>query len=342
MSDQTNEVNYQALGELILSQVNKHAQEQSQAAVADKNMKPEEVQFVVEVCQAIPLFADACMTQYSTNAIMASKNWLWRASEGGQRDDLINGIMPINHWTAAFSEAAKELHTSGCPYEWWRDPSRHSVDLENCKMELVDIMHFLISATIVHYAEFDLPSSMADERISIDNLLSAVERSSVLIAQTRVRVERTNKFHEGMNFHKNPDTSLSIAVKTLILALLRQDVIASWESLWGCARVLEAYTNTGVQDELITLYHAKAALNQFRTEQGQASGSYKRIWSDGREDNAHIQDLLRGCIANGKYPTKAELLEWLAVNYAHQLRLMEQANQEQDTPAEQPTEQGDA
>ena len=45
-------------------------------------------------------------------------------------------------------------------------------------------------------------------------------------------------------------------------------------------------------EELYRLYIGKNTLNFFRQDHGYADGTYRKIWSDGREDNDHLADII--------------------------------------------------
>jgi hypothetical protein len=45
-------------------------------------------------------------------------------------------------------------------------------------------------------------------------------------------------------------------------------------------------------DHLHDWYMGKNTLNNFRQANGYATGAYRKHWSDGREDNEHLVELL--------------------------------------------------
>lgn len=134
-------------------------------------------------------------------------------------------------------------------YKWWK---KQELNLEQMKMELVDIWHFGLSD---------------------------------LFREGRGAVEIAYQLEPHFQY---PHSS---HLKALDLAeLLAYETLAA--KRFALVRFLQLMHATGMSfDELYQTYVAKNVLNVFRQEHGYKAGTYVKIW-DGREDNEHLTELL--------------------------------------------------
>ena len=152
---------------------------------------------------------------------------------------------------AIWIECAELLEHTG--WKWW---SGGEPDLDQVRLELVDIWHFGLSELI--------RSGVSSED------LAHVEHSMVRAAGAK------------------PDTPLEdfrLSVERLAAqALHRQAFVV--ETFFEALEFLPM-----TLDELFRLYVAKNVLNQFRHDHGYARGKYRKTWA-GKEDNEHLAELL--------------------------------------------------
>lgn len=136
---------------------------------------------------------------------------------------------------------------------------KNCIDIDNAKIEIVDIWHFVLSI-------------MKEEGIDIDNLLC--DRFSALTRTGAVSLPAESK--EVIKYCKN---------------ITR--VAANDKSAMEIAdAVLMAAGKIGMSFEEITkLYMGKAVLNIFRQRNGYNNGSYVKIWN-GSEDNEVMMDIV--------------------------------------------------
>ena len=133
--------------------------------------------------------------------------------------------------------------------KWWK---KQTPDLNQVKLELVDIWHFGLSELI--------RSNRLDDQVGF--ALSEVDAAA----------------------EPDPD-ALRLAIEALAESSLRT---RSFEM----APFIEAMSALSLSvTELFKLYVGKNVLNQFRQNNGYKDGSYRKIWQ-GREDNEHLVDLL--------------------------------------------------
>ncbi len=184
----------------------------------------------------------------------------------GWRDGVTKQGKVIN-WKRCIVMETAELIDS---FSWkhWKN-IEGGIDLENVRIEMVDIWHFVMS----HVLRFKTAEEAAD-------LALATWRES------SVRVP--SEWSEADN--GRIDELLAPFEDLMALALVRSEGPVDLEELlerfWVC---LDA---TGMDfDRLYRLYIGKNALNQFRQGHGYKEGHYKKLWN-GREDNAVLQEIL--------------------------------------------------
>ena len=158
---------------------------------------------------------------------------------------------------AAFVESAEALEHHG--WKWWK---KQTIDLPQVQMELIDILHFYLSHTLV---STDGAAPEATRRL-MDDLAS-------------------------------PDT-IELDGKNYRLADL--DIPGLLELIGGlavCGRAsYKTLAHTMARCELtwqdtFTQYVSKNVLNLFRQENGYKTGTYVKIWQ-GEEDNVVLARLM--------------------------------------------------
>ena len=175
-------------------------------------------------------------------------------------------------WLIAVNDEIAELMNS-LPWKWWKHNSQ--VDIENIKLELVDIFHFLLSYYI----------TVSKETTVSDKLVNSVWYH--LLNDTRLDEE---------------DLQDRKVIRSLFLNLMQlifyPVVFSSAEMKWlSTDRVIEQFVqivNCFMSwEELIKLYIGKNALNQIRRDFGYKDGNYQKVWN-GREDNEVMMKILNG------------------------------------------------
>ena len=150
-------------------------------------------------------------------------------------------------YRAMWVECAEMLDHFG--WKWWK---QQSPDLDQVKLELVDIWHFALSELM---RDGDIPPDVAEQ-------LAAVAADGPTDPETfRLAIEALAA--ECLNTR-----SFDTRGFTAAMAALPMDYA-----------------------ELYALYIGKNMLNRFRQNNGYKSGEYKKLWQ-GREDNEHLIELL--------------------------------------------------
>lgn len=159
---------------------------------------------------------------------------------------------------AAVIEGAEAIEHHG--WKWWK---AQSCDIEQLRMELVDIWHFALSAEMVHNGG-DLDKT-----------------ADVMFADFKDCT--TSVDFDGGVYDINEIETLRRLELLIGLASARRFSIALFESiLLDCGMTW---------DDLYRQYVGKNVLNFFRQDNGYKAGTYLKIW-DGREDNEHLVEIL--------------------------------------------------
>ena len=194
----------------------------------------------------------------------------------------------VVNWRRCIVMETAELIDS-FPWKHWKSVDG-GIDLENIKIETVDIWHFVMS----YILRFHTPEEAA-------KLAIGAMRDAKLRLPERWSAQENGKL----------DDYLAPFEDLMALALIKDDSeayrVALLEKFW------EVLDTVGMDvDELYRLYIGKNALNQFRQRHGYKEGSYTKIWN-GSEDNVVMQTILRENPDIGY----DELLEALESEYAH-------------------------
>jgi dimeric dUTPase (all-alpha-NTP-PPase superfamily) len=151
------------------------------------------------------------------------------------------------YYRAIWVECAEMLDHFG--WKWWK---KQTADMDQVKLELVDIWHFGLS-----------------EIIRADAL---TERLGIRLSEVEVTL--------------SPDADeFRSAIEDLAESSLRTKSFALEPFIAAMCALPMTYT------DLYGMYIGKNVLNQFRQNNGYQSGEYRKLWA-GREDNEHLVELL--------------------------------------------------
>ena len=173
---------------------------------------------------------------------------------------------------AAMVESVEAIDHHG--WKWWKAQEK---DLPQLQMELVDIWHFALSASIIDYKG--------------DIEATATALASQLAENTpHVQFDGQSYSPAGLSLLDNLELMTGLcAAKRFSVPLFMQIVTQS--------------EMTG--EELYRQYVGKNVLNFFRQDNGYKAGTYVKTW-DGREDNAHLVEVLDSLDMNA--PNYADLV----------------------------------
>ncbi len=173
-------------------------------------------------------------------------------------------------YRAIWVEAAELLDHYG--WKWWK---AQAPDLEQIRLELVDIWHFGLSAELVRCGG-DLEAA-----------------ADAMLARMTGGAERADDFRTG--------------VERLALHALHHHAL----DVPAFLALLEA-AGAGF-DDLYRIYVGKNVLNRFRQDHGYKEGTYVKTWQ-GREDNEHLAELAASIDEEGE-AFETALYQALAARY---------------------------
>ena len=150
-------------------------------------------------------------------------------------------------YRAMWVECAEMLDHFG--WKWWK---QQTPDIDQVKLELVDIWHFALSE-LMRKGAIDPAVAEQLATVSVDKATDA--------------------------------ESFRLAIETLAAACLSTRSIDLSAFCAAMAALPMDYA------ELYALYIGKNMLNRFRQNNGYKSGEYRKLWQ-GREDNEHLIELL--------------------------------------------------
>ena len=138
-------------------------------------------------------------------------------------------------------------------WKWWKSQDH---DIEQIRLELIDIWHFGLSAELIRHG---------------GNVESAATAMLKELEEYQDKPEAITDFKSGVDslaMHALKDQILFVPVFLMLLS----DVDTSF-------------------DDLHRIYVGKNVLNRFRQDHGYKDGSYRKQW-DGREDNEHLSEIV--------------------------------------------------
>jgi|TARA_Y100001933_G_scaffold243440_1_gene272107 hypothetical protein len=175
------------------------------------------------------------------------------------------------YYRAVWVECAELLDHFG--WKWWK---RQHPDLDQVRLEVVDIWHFGLS---------DLMRAGALDEAVADRLMAVTDQPA----------------GDGERFREAVE---NLAGQTLSDRLFAMEPFVA---------VLDALPLP--LTELFRLYVGKNVLNHFRQDHGYKAGTYRKTWQ-GREDNEHLVELLAGLDGVPADAVPERLYQALADRYA--------------------------
>ncbi len=154
-----------------------------------------------------------------------------------------------NEWyRAIWLESAELMEHYG--WKWWKAQEH---DLEQIRLELVDIWHFGLSA--------ELLARGGDREQAAQNMLTQLQGSQADETDFRNNVDQLAR-------HALQSRTLDMPAFLTLLGAVDTDF-----------------------DDLYRIYVGKNVLNRFRQDHGYKDGSYIKTW-EGREDNEHLAEVV--------------------------------------------------
>ncbi|BES79915.1 dUTPase [Yersinia phage vB_Yru_GN1] len=206
--------------------------------------KQESLSFFQDKIQGLQLIISSMLkTQHENNVLTKGPEYL---------------LMHLDWTDAIFVESAELIDSTA--YKWWK---KQDLDLENCKTELVDIWHFLMSMFINRMTNNIEHVDSAISRITMGNanLFGAIHQSE----------ETLVKMFDG---HEITGQEIRYHIKKLTKRVLNNE-----EPQVIILAFIDAMTSMHLSlNELYTRYMIKNALNRLRQLNGYTDGTYRKQW----------------------------------------------------------------
>lgn len=180
----------------------------------------------------------------------------------------------FHYLVAASQEIGEFINSFWLP--WW---SKAEQDMVNCKIEIVDALHFLLSQAII---DFD-----GDIELAADSIV--------------------NSLQDALHHYPWMDKG-TLEFARMLQASINADLDEVFSDLFSLS-----YSIDFPLDKLYALYIGKSVLNQFRQDKGYRQGTYKKKWDGVHEDNHFMAEWID---AQEAAPTKEMIRAFLEVEYA--------------------------
>ncbi len=180
------------------------------------------------------------------------------------QDGMNNKVNP--DWVAANNNWHRAIQVEGVEaiehhgWKWWK---KQDCDLAQLRMELVDIWHFMLSASI--QAKF---GNIALAKMEMMAELNLRQKSVQFDSQYYVLTQ--------LSLLDKLDLLVGLAAAKRASLALFESLLHDCDMEWN---------------DLFKQYVGKNVLNVFRQDHGYKAGTYIKVW-DGREDNEHLVEVL--------------------------------------------------
>ena len=158
------------------------------------------------------------------------------------------------------------------PWKWWK---KQEANLDNVKIEVVDIWHFIMSYILLDYKDI----GKAIESDAIQYFIKALNED---FSNVNVNGEYINHYLGETDYYKK----IIFLAERVAEGFLKNNL---FEGIFFFGLLVK---NTISFDELYLLYIGKNILNHIRQEKGYNSGEYKKIFN-GIEDNQYLFQIVK-------------------------------------------------
>ena len=178
-------------------------------------------------------------------------------------------------------------------WKWWKSKQ---IDIQNLKLEAVDLLHFIISDLIQLTLNTD----------NVVDILRNTEKQKCTIRDLQKVVGFIQILSYELDLLKNNIPNDGYA--RIQFELLKRGLIENLKKLLSYILYIAHFNN---KSELFKLYVFKNALNRLRQDYGYKQGSYNKFWDGKHEDNYFMMQLINSI----EDPTVDEAYKLLETKY---------------------------
>jgi dimeric dUTPase (all-alpha-NTP-PPase superfamily) len=202
--------------------------------------------------------------QDSISEMLSMQNALNEATNGTDWRSGVTVLGKAIDWRRCIVMESAELIDS-YPWKHWKSVDAQT-DMDNVRVELVDIWHFLLSLALENF-----------ERPQAAELLSKalMDSGEMEFELTKLTVIDQVRIHETM---------MSIALQRTVVSA--EYLAALAEAFFNSCRIAQLDF-----EQLYQIYMAKNVLNKFRQDHGYKEGTYIKEWN-GQEDNVVMFEII--------------------------------------------------
>lgn len=239
---------------------------------------------------------DLIKSQWDLNLWMNGETWIlgktrlgkpisWNLAMKAELAELAN-CFPWKHWKGTEGSLKNDAVVQAKKYEG-------PIDRDNVNIEIVDILHFLLSSLIYNLYDWQLKKNGTSA--TLKDILAKVKQWDLYPFLNK------EPFTSGQNLFAQDDSMFTESVLEVINDLYD----TSYDYNWEYAEVLRGKLTQQIElfsqlvningafggcnvDETYKLYKFKYILNKFRKENGYLTGAYIKTWSDG--DGVKVED----------------------------------------------------
>jgi len=176
-------------------------------------------------------------------------------------EDWVKGVCSktnrnINWYLAIHMEAAEAIDCF--PWKHWKSVDS-GVDIDNLKIELVDIFHFIISQLITS---------------------TGIETTTAILEQY-IKSNRNVKMFDWENY-------IIFNLEKLSLHAIKENINFILDTFFEIIGCIPGFNI----EELLKIYIGKNVLNEFRQNNGYKEGTYIKLWDGKNEDNVFMLEII--------------------------------------------------
>lgn len=202
-------------------------------------------------------------------------------------------MTPSKYVLQAIVEMVELVTESGVKHKWWKHHENAQVDDWNVKIEVIDMIHFIISAHILTIRK-KLTEENAETCKKVNEQLSTIGKDMFIgidvlkLAGTHINDDMRMISEDGwINYDNAVDVVMNLSLFTQDNNLTYLDVYRL-----SYANLILLAASVGLTSlEISAIYTAKMTLNQIRQSNGYKDGTYVKV-KDGLEDNQRLKVLV--------------------------------------------------